>query len=217
MKATSAKYMFDEDFATGERPTITVVEAERRRADAESQAYRNGFAAGLAQAQAETAQRAAEALARLADGLAGIDRALKGIEARLETEAVEVAVAVAGKLAPELIAREPFAEISRFGHRLLPPSGEDAARGGPHRQRHSRRGQGTSSRPLRRGAASKAAWWCSATTRWRPATAGSNGPTAASSAMKRQRSLPSMTWSADTSRRGTPTRSIRISGDRCDE
>ncbi|MDP2410950.1 MAG: FliH/SctL family protein [Pseudolabrys sp.] len=112
MKATSAKYMFDEDFATGERPTISVVEAERRRADAESQAYRNGFAAGLAQAQGETAQLAAEALARLADGLAGIDRALKGIEARLETEAVEVAVAVAGKLAPQLIAREPFAEIS---------------------------------------------------------------------------------------------------------
>ncbi len=112
MKATSAKYMFDEDFATGERPTITVVEAERRRADAESLAYRNGFAAGLAQAQGDTAQLAADALARLADGLAGIDRALKGIEARLEAEAVEVAVAVAGKLAPQLIAREPFAEIS---------------------------------------------------------------------------------------------------------
>ena len=45
MKAT-AKYLFDEDFATGEKPTITLVEAERRRADAESQAYRKGFAAG---------------------------------------------------------------------------------------------------------------------------------------------------------------------------
>ena len=50
MKAT-AKYLFDEDFAAGEKPTITLVEAERRRADAESQAYRNGFAAGQAQAQ----------------------------------------------------------------------------------------------------------------------------------------------------------------------
>jgi flagellar assembly protein FliH len=37
---------------------------------------------------------------------------MSAIEARLETEAVEVAVAVAGKLAPELIAREPFTEIS---------------------------------------------------------------------------------------------------------
>ncbi len=48
----------------------------------------------------------------MADGLDKLNRALAGIEARLETEAVEVAVAVAGKLAPALIAREPFAEIS---------------------------------------------------------------------------------------------------------
>ena len=55
-----------------------------------------------------------------------LDRALAGIEARLETEAVEVAVAVAGKLAPELIAREPFAEISAlatecFSHLVKAP------------------------------------------------------------------------------------------------
>jgi flagellar assembly protein FliH len=111
MKST-AKYMFDEDFATGEKPTMTVVEAERRRADAEAQAHRKGFAAGQAQAQNEVAQRAAAALARIADGLERLDRALTGIETRLETEAVEVAVAVAAKLAPQLIAREPFAEIS---------------------------------------------------------------------------------------------------------
>ena len=109
---SSAKYMFDEDFATGEKPTMTVVEAERRRLDAEAQAHRKGFAAGLAQAQSEAAQRAAAALARIADGLERLDRALTGIEMRLETEAVEVAVAVAAKLAPQLIAREPFAEIS---------------------------------------------------------------------------------------------------------
>jgi flagellar assembly protein FliH len=111
MKAT-AKYLFDEDFSSGEKPTITLVEAERRRADAESQAHRNGFAAGLAQAQSDAAQSTAAALALIADGMERLDKALAGIEARLETEAVEVAVAVAGKLAPELIAREPFAEIS---------------------------------------------------------------------------------------------------------
>ena len=110
--ATTAKYLFDEDFATGEKPTISVVEAERRRVDAESQAYRKGFAAGQAQAQGEAGQHIATALSVIADGLDRINRALAGIEARLETEAVEVAVAVAGKLAPELIAREPFAEIS---------------------------------------------------------------------------------------------------------
>ena len=109
---TTAKYLFDEDFATGEKPTITVVEAERRRVDAESQAYRNGFTAGQTQAQGEANQRIANALGVIADGLERLNRALASIEARLESEAVEVAVAVASKLAPELIAREPFSEIS---------------------------------------------------------------------------------------------------------
>jgi flagellar assembly protein FliH len=111
MKST-AKYLFDEDFATHAKPTITLVEAERRRADAESQAHRAGFAAGLAQAQRE-------ALAVIAEGLELLHKGLAGIEARLESEAVEVAVAVAGKLAPELIAREPFAEISALATETL--------------------------------------------------------------------------------------------------
>jgi flagellar assembly protein FliH len=111
MKA-KAKYLFDEDFAAGERPTITLVEHERRRVDAESQAYRNGFAAGQAQARTEAGEHVAAALGLIADSLDRLHRALSGIEARLETEAVEVAVAVAGKLAPELIAREPLTEIS---------------------------------------------------------------------------------------------------------
>ena len=111
MKAT-AKYLFDEDFAAGEKPTITMVEHERRRADAESQAYRQGFNAGQQQAHQEATQRMADALSVIADGLGRLDGALTAIETRLETEAVEVAVAVAAKLAPALIAREPFAEIA---------------------------------------------------------------------------------------------------------
>ena len=109
--AANAKYMFDEDFATGAKPTITVIEAERRSADAEAQAHRKGFAAGQAQAQGDANQRIATALNLIGDGVARLDRALVDIEARLESEAVHVAVAVAGKLAPELIAREPFAEV----------------------------------------------------------------------------------------------------------
>ena len=111
MKAT-AKYLFDEDFAAGEKPTITMVEHERRRADAESQAYRQGFNAGEQQAHQEATKRMADALSVIADGLGRLDSALTAIETRLETEAVEVAVAVAAKLAPALIAREPFAEIA---------------------------------------------------------------------------------------------------------
>ena len=47
----------------------------------------------------------------LADQAARLDAQLKNIEARLESEAVQVAFSVASKLVPELIAREPFAEI----------------------------------------------------------------------------------------------------------
>jgi flagellar assembly protein FliH len=99
MKA-AAKFLFDEDFASGDRPTITLLEAERRRVDAESVAYRSGFAAGQTQAQGEAAERVAAALAIIADGLARIERALSGIEARLETEAVEPFVEI-GALAAE--------------------------------------------------------------------------------------------------------------------
>lgn len=109
--AAAAKFLFDEDFATGEKPTITLVEAERRRADAESVAHRQGFEAGQNQARAEQNERIARALTSLADRAARLDAQLKDIEARLESEAVQVAFSVASKLVPELIAREPFAEI----------------------------------------------------------------------------------------------------------
>ena len=108
----SAKFMFDEDFAAGEKPTITMVEHERRSKDAESIAHRAGFEAGQTQARTEAAERIAKTLLQIADSMERIHQALTGIETKLETEAVEVAVAVAAKLAPELIAREPFTEIS---------------------------------------------------------------------------------------------------------
>jgi flagellar assembly protein FliH len=58
--------------------------------------------------------------------MARLEQALGGIAAKLEVEAVDVAVAVAAKLAPELIAREPFAEISAlatesFNHLVKTP------------------------------------------------------------------------------------------------
>jgi flagellar assembly protein FliH len=123
---TNAKYLFDEDFSSGEKPTITLVESERRRVDAESQAYRKGFTAGEKQTQEDASARAAAALGVIADAMERLDRSLGGIAARLEAEAVEVAVAVASKLAPELIAREPFAEISAlatgtFNHLVKAP------------------------------------------------------------------------------------------------
>jgi len=109
----AAKFMFDEDFAPGGgKPTITLVEHERRSADAEAVAHRKGFEAGQAQARLEANERIALALTQIADSMARLSGALTGIETRLEVEAVHVAVAVAAKLAPELVAREPLAELS---------------------------------------------------------------------------------------------------------
>lgn len=109
--AAAAKYLFETDFAKGETPTLSIVEHERRRADAEAVAYRNGFTAGQAQARAETEQQIANTLAIAADTLERLSRGLYGIETRLEIEAVQVAVAVGRKLAPELIACQPLAEL----------------------------------------------------------------------------------------------------------
>jgi flagellar assembly protein FliH len=106
-----AKFLFDNDFAVGERgkpSAATLAEHAARLADSEAAGYRKGFAA----AKAEAEQRAAAALERIAGALDQLGRGLAAVETRLETEAIEVAVAVARKLAPELIAHEPFAEIS---------------------------------------------------------------------------------------------------------
>jgi flagellar assembly protein FliH len=105
-----AKFLFDNDFGASAKakPSITEAEQAARLVEAEAEGYRKGFAA----AKAETEQHAAAALQRIAVALDQLNRGLGTVEARLETEAVEVAVAVARKLVPELIAREPFAEMS---------------------------------------------------------------------------------------------------------
>ena len=108
-----AKYLFDVDFAAPRAPsTVALAEHSAALAEAETRGYRNGFTAAEAEAAAETARRLTIALERVATSLEKIAQGLTGIEHRLEAEAVEVAVAVARKLAPELIAHEPFAELS---------------------------------------------------------------------------------------------------------
>jgi flagellar assembly protein FliH len=110
----AAKYLFDMDFSGSAeaKPMITLAEHTAMLAEAEAAAYRNGVAAGETQALTETGRLTASALERLAGAFDGVDGALRGIEAKLEAEAVEVAIAVARKLAPALIAREPFAELA---------------------------------------------------------------------------------------------------------
>jgi flagellar assembly protein FliH len=114
MSRGSTKFLFDQDFApTREaRPAIPLAVHEAALKEADTAANARGFAAGKAEALAEAQYRAALALERIAATLEAFKRELAAVEARLETEAVAVAVAVARKLAPTLIEREPLAEIA---------------------------------------------------------------------------------------------------------
>jgi flagellar assembly protein FliH len=114
MRAAPAKFLFENDFAVGgdRKPAVNIDEHRAKLREAEEQAFQRGFAQGKTDAEAEAAQRSAAALEAVAATLLKMDKSLHAVEARLETEAVEVAVAVARKLAPALIARAPFTEIA---------------------------------------------------------------------------------------------------------
>lgn len=111
-----AKYLFEVDFAAGNRSPNTVALAEHKTqlAEAETRGYANGFSAAQAEAQAEVTRKLSAALERISHELTQITAGLGAVENRLEAEAVEVASAVARKLAPELIQREPLAEIANL-------------------------------------------------------------------------------------------------------
>jgi flagellar assembly protein FliH len=112
-----AKFLFDLDFGAGEaaekaRQTVALADHEAALVEARAAAYGEGFAAAGAQAIADAQRRSAAALESIAAAIDRLARGLGAVEARLEAEAVEVAVAAARKLAPALIAREPLAELA---------------------------------------------------------------------------------------------------------
>jgi flagellar assembly protein FliH len=113
--AAPAKFLFDTDFSAPdkkrERPA-TPVEIAQKIASAEARAYRDGYDAAQREAKAESDRRAALALEEIGLAMQGIATRFAGIETRMETEAVDVAVAVARKLCSELIAGEPLGEIT---------------------------------------------------------------------------------------------------------
>ena len=65
----------------------------------------------MREAKAESDRRAALALEEIGIAIRTIATRFSGIETRMETEAVDVAVAVARKLCSELLAGEPLAEV----------------------------------------------------------------------------------------------------------
>jgi flagellar assembly protein FliH len=112
MTAT-AKFLFDLDFGGGgTKPMMPVADHNAKLAQAEQIAYRNGYSAAEAKAAIEADRSLAAAVTTAATALDRLCRNLSALEARLESEAVDVAVAVVRKLTPELSAREPLAELS---------------------------------------------------------------------------------------------------------
>jgi flagellar assembly protein FliH len=113
--AAPAKFLFDMDFSAPdkarERPA-TPTEVAQKIASAEARAYREGYDAGQREAKAESDRRTALALEEIGIAMQGIAARYAGIEVRMETEAVDVAVATARKLCSELISKEPLAEIA---------------------------------------------------------------------------------------------------------
>jgi flagellar assembly protein FliH len=127
--AAPAKFLFDMDFSapdkSRERPA-TPSEIAQKIAAAEARAYRDGYETGQREAKAESDRRAALALEEIGIAVKCIEARFSGIETRMETEAVDVAVAVARKLCSELISREPLGEITElvsncFSHLVCTP------------------------------------------------------------------------------------------------
>ena len=112
--AAPAKFLFDMDFSAPDKRerAATPSEIAQKIAAAEARAYRDGYAAALREARVESDRRSALALEEIGIAMKAIAARYGTIEMRMETEAVDVAIAVARKLCSELIAREPLGEIT---------------------------------------------------------------------------------------------------------
>jgi flagellar assembly protein FliH len=109
-----AKFLFDADFSekAAKAKPATPAEISAQISEAATSGYARGFAAAQREAEASDARRMAIALEQIGQAVATVVAGLDTIERRVETEATEVAVAVARKLCAELLAREPLAEIA---------------------------------------------------------------------------------------------------------
>jgi len=127
--AAPAKFLFDMDFGAPDKARekpATAAEIAQKVASAEARAYRDGYEAAQREAKVESDRRVALALEEIGLTIKGIATRFSGIETRMETEAVDVAVAVARKLCNELISGEPLAEITAlvsdcFSHLVSTP------------------------------------------------------------------------------------------------
>jgi len=108
-----AKFLFDTDFSAPNKVQekgLTTAEIAELTTEAEQRGFRGGYEAGRQEATAENGRRVAMALEAIGQSIQVIAGQFASAEARMETEAVDVAVAVARKLCTELMAAEPLTE-----------------------------------------------------------------------------------------------------------
>ncbi len=114
-----AKFLFERAFtATGAEPQKEAAH-EAAVAAARAEGYAAGEAAGLKRARAETATEVAEVLNRIAAELSKLGEAQRTEVARHGRDAMTLAVTVAHKLAPALMARMPEVEVAALVQRCL--------------------------------------------------------------------------------------------------
>ena len=125
--ASPAKFLFDTDFGAPERdeeeerPVVDLVEHEAALAAAEARGRAGGFEEGRAAVEAEAARAQAAAGERLANAAEALLSAVDTERRANERLALDLAMTVARKLAPALIAREPLKEVEALIEECLGP------------------------------------------------------------------------------------------------
>jgi len=116
----NAKYLFDLEFGPSAAPKpSSPAEILAQIEEAERKGFRHGFAAAEKEGIAATERRTAVAFEQIGGAIQQLAGSLAATQLKLETEAVELALAIARKLSPELILREPFAEIAALATECL--------------------------------------------------------------------------------------------------
>jgi flagellar assembly protein FliH len=113
MSAAPAKFTFDLDLGRRAERNSVVTESAMATmlADARTAGFAEGFAAGEQGVAAKSAKALSTAATMLADRVGAMSAALDDSKKATLADAVELAAAIARKLAGTLVAREPAAEI----------------------------------------------------------------------------------------------------------
>jgi flagellar assembly protein FliH len=108
-----AKFLFDTDFlnGSGRGGGISPADHQGGLTEAEARGYTKGYAAAKMEGT-DTERQFASAVSRCAAAIETIAARMDEVETRLGSEAVGIALAVARKLAPALIERQPVIEVA---------------------------------------------------------------------------------------------------------